>query len=1260
MGFEDINIQIHADATKASLALDSLENSLKKLKNTSKGGAGLTSTVNQVNKLSKALSEITVPKTQTLTKLASSLSALGDVNKATGLNSVIRSLTKLPEVMTKLSNSDIGGFVRNIERLTAALTPLASKLEVVGNKFASFPAKINKAAGATQNATVNMTKMGALNGILKDSKFLALGAKLGIVTMAARTAGRAIAGWMNESNQYIENLNLFSVTMGSYADTAIKYAHRVQDVLGVDASQWMRHQGILQQIMTGFGVMENKATSMSTTLTQVGYDISSFFNLPIDQAMLKLQSGIAGELEPLRRIGYALDVATMQQWAYAHGIDIAVNKMTQAQKAQIRFALIMEQSRNVMGDMARTVLTPANAMRILQGQIIQLKRALGNIFIPILLKVLPYIQAFVVALTELANRFAVWVGFKMPKIDYSTPVTGIGAAVDQADNYSNSLDGLYKKLAGVGDETMGTSDNIGTMEKASKKLEKASKKTGKSLKETTKAAKKLKSITAGFDELNIFNKDQDNTLGDDNLDDLGLGKLPSSKLPKMKKPPKLKTPKLGGMDGLGGMDLPIDPSQYAYDFLGDIDKSNKLLVEKIKNGLSKALDVFVWFMGALAGLKVYSFIAGNLDKIKILFPAFSKWLGGWASQGVGIGAVAAVVAIMVGRFLDLLKNSEEFRKGLEVVWNGIKEFLSYMANTIGDIAKAMFDALPDWLKDGLEEVGKFLGDIAEALDLDLADLAITIAGIAMLFNPLTAPLGIALLVFEGITIALRAIGEAASPALDKVDVFGEGVSEMTKAKLEPFLETMEDIEGELMGFDITDKVISEDDVKSIGDRLEKVNQSIIDELDADKNQALKDLEPLKHTMSPEKFEKYKAATVQYHEDLQTQVRDNEARIQEILKTAQEEKRTLYDSEQAEIQRLNDENKEIAIRAMSETESETMLIMQRLKSNAVAVSVEQASGIIESAIKTRDAAILEAEAQYDGVVDNAAKMLTAGKITKDEYDFIVSKAKEAKTNSIKEAREQYGGIVKETKEKLGEQSGLIDYETGKQKTKWEFWWGKISKGWTDFWKDIGGQLSKAWDDLARGTNNFMSELGGGLTDAAYSIGNTVVGVFNTVLEAIESLIRWMFQGINKLLRRINNFGRSLPGVLQFDVGELDENFSIGRVSYFGDRGRKTQRGRGGGVGGYAEGGFPASGEMFVARENGIPELVGSFGGRTGVANNDQIIEGIKQGVMEAMMSAGGQGADVNVYIDGERVAKSVERYQRNRGYQPLPGGQYSYS
>lgn len=145
-----------------------------------------------------------------------------------------------------------------------------------------------------------------------------------------RTGARVIASWITQSNQYIEDLNLFTASMGKYAEEAQNYAEAVSEALGIDPGEFMRNQGVFNTIISGFGVASDKAYLMSKNLTQLGYDISSFFNISFEDAMQKLQSGISGELEPLRRLGYDLSVARLQEEALALGIEKRVSVLTQA------------------------------------------------------------------------------------------------------------------------------------------------------------------------------------------------------------------------------------------------------------------------------------------------------------------------------------------------------------------------------------------------------------------------------------------------------------------------------------------------------------------------------------------------------------------------------------------------------------------------------------------------------------------------------------------------------------------------------------------------------------------------------------------------------------------------------------------------------------------------------------------------------------------------------------------------------------------
>lgn len=346
------------------------------------------------------------------------------------------------------------GAVAKIKELEAALIDL-KKAARGGAGLKAVVNKLNEINGPAKTATEGTNKLSAaLDNVKKSAKSMGSGVKgstlkFGALYMVFRKVASVAAGWISESNDYVENLNLFTVAMGDAAEGAKRYAEEVEAALGIDSSEWMRNQGLFKQITSGFGVAAEKANFMSKNLTQLGYDLSSFYNISVAEAMQKLQSGIAGEIEPLRRLGYAIDVATLQQVAYEHDIQQSVNTMNQAQKSQLRYVAIMEQSGNAMGDLARTTQTPANAIRIIQQQVTRLSRALGNLLIPLLQTLIPYAQAAVEVLTETIQRLAVLVGFELPTIDYSGLTGGIGSAEESLDDAADAAREFKKQLLGI-------------------------------------------------------------------------------------------------------------------------------------------------------------------------------------------------------------------------------------------------------------------------------------------------------------------------------------------------------------------------------------------------------------------------------------------------------------------------------------------------------------------------------------------------------------------------------------------------------------------------------------------------------------------------------------------------------------------------------------------------------------------------------------------------------------------------------------------
>ena len=340
---------------------------------------------------------------------------------------------------------------KGIDALTQSLTSLKQATKG-GLGLSAVVSGIGKLSSSANQASTSATKAAA--------SFTDFYHKLKTGAQVFKQLGKSIYSAIKKSNDYVENVNLFTVSMGEYASKAMGYAETVSDAMGIDTSEWIRAQGIFMTMATGFGVASDRAATMSKNLTQLGYDLSSFYNMDVGDAMLKLKSGLAGELEPLRAIGYDLSQAKLEATALELGIDKAVSSMTQAEKAQLRYYAIMTQVTVSHGDMARTLDDPANQLRVLKSQVSMAAREIGNIFIPALNAILPYAIAVTKVIRGLANTIAGLFGYEMPEVESAT--------------------------SGVAENTDTMSEN---------------------LEESQKAAKKLKSYMLGFDELNVINPD---------------------------------------------------------------------------------------------------------------------------------------------------------------------------------------------------------------------------------------------------------------------------------------------------------------------------------------------------------------------------------------------------------------------------------------------------------------------------------------------------------------------------------------------------------------------------------------------------------------------------------------------------------------------------------------------------------------------------------------------------------------------------------
>ena len=656
---DSLVIEIGTKSNKAASDIDMVTAALTRLK----GVGSFTKVVNNLTKLGNALDKISVSSAgiQTLNKISSAVSGLSSASKGNSISSVVNSLKKIPDVLSQLDDATINKFATAVNKVSTAITPLTNKITALSAGFSRLPNRLSSCVTAANKYQRSMQSASAVSGGFfgKLKNFLGIG---GLFSLTFATVGRKIGDSITEMNSYIENVNLFTVSMGKYADEAMDYAEKVQDAMGIDMSEFIRNQGIFMNMASGFGVAEDKAYKLSKGLTELAYDISSFYNVDVDTAFQRLQSGIAGEIEPVRRWGIALDQASMQEWMLKKGIDAKVNSLNQADKAMVRYNMMVEAmaGNGAIGDFARTLITPANAIRILQQQITQLTRAIGSLFIPILITVIPYVQAFVKVLTSAIQTLASFFGFQMPQIDYS------------------GMEGLSAGASGASD----------------------------SLDDAAKSAKKLKDYTMGFDELNIISPDTGSAGSSLSAGVSGLGLDPMSVWDE------------GIIDGINSkVDGLTGKMRILLGIVTAIGAA--FLIWKIGTGIVSGIKaISTGLLAIKAALYGFPAIAGQVA------PSLAPITGLLAKIGahaVPIAAVAAAIALITFAVVDLWKNSEPFRKAFGTVWEDIGTAVSDAKQSIENSINGLLEAL-DLPAVKLEELyGEYIRPILEKTGLLFLD-----------------------------------------------------------------------------------------------------------------------------------------------------------------------------------------------------------------------------------------------------------------------------------------------------------------------------------------------------------------------------------------------------------------------------------------------------------------------------------------------------------------------------------------------------------
>ena len=1290
-------VQIESDSTSAEKGIKDLATSLGTLKRATEGGLGLTSVANQLEKVSGAVEKIgrAGNNMQGLTKAVLTLKQLGGIKVSasignqiknigeslstlnigdgaakitelvsalkpletlgkSSLSTTVNALNKLPDAINKIDMRTLHG---QVDALTRTFKPLADEMQKIANGFNAFPSRIQKIIKENEKLSASNNKT--------STSYVNLWAKMRMAYNAIRTGARLIASTVKESMDYTENVNLFNVAMGGYADEARNYAEQVGEAMGIDPGEWMRNQGVFMTLATGFGVTSERANKMSKNLTQLGYDISSLFNLPYEDAMLKLQSGLAGELEPLRRIGYDLSVARLQEEAYALGITKKVSAMNQAEKAELRYHAIMTQVTTSHKDMARTLDAPANQLRVLRSQVTQASRAIGNIFIPMLQAVLPYLIAFFKVVRMVADAIAKLVGFTA---------------------FTADLSGMDSLASGAGDYADALGDAAGN-------------------------AKKLKQYTMGFDELNVI----DPTSGSSgsgsgagvggsgfefDLEDYNfLGEKSMSKVDKIVKDIKENLSEvLTIVSGIGaviagwaiskvlilvkalrtmaGLKFSWSMSFVGLGaFLNDLNMFKMYLDDFRENGasffnVSGMISTFAGMIGdalillgntKLGGaLKVVEgigqIVGAIVDISKNGFDAenIMAIIHGLSNVAIGIGVFTGNLAlagagIAIQGFATVINELREYwqeiRKG---DWSGVDKFtlIRGIIAGFGGIAIAIsgFMKIKSTISTAtatkqIANVGNTVSNINTQTSLltgKLKTLATNLGWGILIIAEVAFAAGLIVGAIWGLGLMLDQVGKAWQPVIDNggtvATAMGLGIALLVAVGLVTAgLGTLGGAVAGQIGIGIG--ILAEIGIATglflgeiwlIGELLQKIGDAW--------KPVLKDAKPVEKAIEKGTVllvaigvvtALLGTATVASAGALPIAIGIGTALLVELAVAFKKFCDSLVDV----AKKLSDDLYP-ALKKLNK-------ILPDLNDSLGDFIVFMGTFAQMTVDYTKDSAV----AGFSSTVSTIIGFFTKDPI-KSLADDVEKQYKQATTlnEKLKLANPALSTAITDLgtyKTRISDLKGVAD---------------KI---------DTSEMSTTAFTNLVT-IGEKIASFGGEMKSYYNKIKDIKVQTMDNMVSCINDVINFAVRIKNEVdTKAIDKFTTAIKN-LTTAVKDLPTSKTLTITAIYKSNGTAPKQ--------YATGGFPETGELFVAREAGA-EMVGSIGRRTAVANNDQIVEGIAYGVATANGESNALLREQNtllramlekesgVYLDGKQITKSVEKYQRERGRVLVTGGAY---
>jgi hypothetical protein len=690
------NLRTKGNVTKVVNSLDKLAGSIATLKQASAGMSGLdkitsflnglsnvnttasaksiNTVVNAIKKIPAAVSGLNgvdfYSMSGSITQLTSALAPLSilDASSLKALGSAFNAIGKVPDLTDKLKATDLDSFASSCQKISTALTPLASQLDKVGNAFAKLPPQLSKVVTQANRVTAANEKQrksylslsNQMNGFMRNM------AKLVSLKAIAEYLGNAVAKF----NDFYEATDLFHNAMGNLSGEADTLISKMQGLLGVDPTKAMTYMATIQSLGTSFGLASDKAYILSKNLTQLAYDEGSYWNKNVAETFTAMSSAISGEIEPIRRLGVDLSQARLQQELLALGFNKQVSSLSQADKAVLRYIAIMKQTANVQGNLAQTIQSPANQIKILKAQLDMLAKSVGSLLYPALKAILPPLIAAVQLIREFVEWVAKLMGVKVVFTDFTKSADSVG---------------------GIGDAMDDTADS------------------------TKKAAKALKDYTMGFDELNIIDPTQGssgsgsgasagNILGDVDLSGYDMFKdYIGTTIDEVKAKLEKLAPLVAGI-AAGFATWAI--GNALMDALSKI-KGDGTLIE----GILKLWKSPIMGAAVAVGIMVARFVDLYQNS-----EAFQKGL-----ERVRAMIYLAAEGLRQGWNISLTDGK-------------LGESIKYLKESFSNLKQVIWNLIPESWQEGISSAFKTISNVVKGLDLDVGDLITTLMGIGLIVS----------------------------------------------------------------------------------------------------------------------------------------------------------------------------------------------------------------------------------------------------------------------------------------------------------------------------------------------------------------------------------------------------------------------------------------------------------------------------------------------------------------------------------------------